>query len=428
MTRVTVAMLGARMHYAVPRLLHEAGLLERFYTDSYVGNKPWLKRALSAIPEPLRPSEIKRWLGRSDVILPPERVTSFEWLGLWYAWARRRACGQADLERVFEKAAVRFSNCISAKGLGGTDVLWGFNSASLELFRLAKTKGMRCILEQTILPKRLMRTLLEEEAARWPGWQPAEEDGRAGAPVGALVAREEQEWALADCIVAGSDFVRSGLVGLGVPEDKITVVPYGVDARRFAAVPPQDETRGNGPLRVLFAGEVGLRKGVPDLLHAFDLLPSGTVELRLAGGVALAADRLAAWRDRVSFLGAVPRLQMPALFQWADVFVLPSIVEGSATVTYEALISGIPVITTPNTGSIVRDGVDGFVVPIRDPAALATAMARYHEDRDLLARHRAAMAESRRMAGLERYREDLVRVVWDVCEPEDTRCLQARSR
>ena len=94
MTRVTVAMLGARMHYAVPRLFYETGMLERFYTDSYVGNKPWLEAALKAIPESVRPRGVQRWLGRRDGVLSPCKVTSFETLGLWYSWARQGALGK----------------------------------------------------------------------------------------------------------------------------------------------------------------------------------------------------------------------------------------------------------------------------------------------------------------------------------------------
>jgi glycosyltransferase involved in cell wall biosynthesis len=421
-------MLGARMHYAVPRLLHEAGLLEFFYTDSYVGNKPWLERALKSIPSSLRPNDLRRWLGRKDEAIPPGKVISFEQLGLWYAYARRRARGRVGVERVFEKVAVRFSEHIKTAGLHGSNVLWGFDGASLQLFQEAKARGIRCILEQTILPHRLTHRFLQEEEERWPGWYLHREDPSSKAISALKVAREEREWELADAIVAGSEFVRSGLVELGVSEEKINVVPYGVDPLRFPAQSVRHHVTEGMPLRVLFAGEVGLRKGVPDLLHAFSLLPAGAVELRLAGRIVLAADKLQPWLDRVSLLGPVPRQDMRELYQWADVFVLPSIVEGSATVTYEALMSGLPVIATPNAGSIVRDGVDGFVVPIRDCEALARAIIRYHEDRTVLAQHQAATEESRRIAGLDRYRSDLVKLVRGLSKVENVDCESSGGR
>ena len=57
-------------------------------------------------------------------------------------------------------------------------------------------------------------------------------------------------------------------------------------------------------------------------------------------------------------------------YRWADIFLLPSICEGSATASYEALASGLPIIVTPNTGSIIEAGEQGFIVPIRSAAAI----------------------------------------------------------
>ena len=81
----------------------------------------------------------------------------------------------------------------------------------------------------------------------------------------------------------------------------------------------------------------------------------------------------------------------------ADVFVFPSLFEGSAVVTYEALACGLPSVVTPNAGSVVRDGVEGFVVPPRDVEALAGRMERLGLDPDL----RAEMAARARVRALE---------------------------
>lgn len=407
-------MLGARMHYAVPRLLYEAGLLERFYTDSYIGNKPWLEAALKAIPSRLQSRGIQRWLGRRDLVLPPNKIESFEVLGLWYVWARSRVQVYAQRERVHATAAQRFNRRIIATGLDEPNVLWGFNGAALELFQAFKGTKTRCILEQTILPKRQEIVLLNDEIKRWPGWEPGLE---APPETNSLLgSREEQEWALADCIVTGSEFVRTGLIECGVPESKIRVVPYGVDISCFSAGSPGPRSSGTDPLRILFAGIVGLRKGVPDLLRALQCFKPGDVEVRIAGSIMLDVSKLKLAGNEVQFLGRVPRSEMRELFRWADVFVLPSLVEGSATVTYEALMAGVPIITTPNAGSLVQDGVDGFIVPIRSPNLLADAIARYQKDRFLLARHQTATAQSCKQAELGRYGNDLVRLIQDLSQ------------
>jgi len=79
------------------------------------------------------------------------------------------------------------------------------------------------------------------------------------------------------------------------------------------------------------------------------------------------------------FTGLVPRSKMRELYKWADVFVLPSICEGSAMVTYEALSSGLPVITTPNSGSIVRNGIDGLIIPIRNSDIIADKLIQIYQ-------------------------------------------------
>lgn len=101
--------------------------------------------------------------------------------------------------------------------------------------------------------------------------------------------------------------------------------------------------------------------------------------------------------------GAIPRSEMRAQFEWADVFFLPSVCEGSATVIYEALMSGLPVVTTPNAGSLVRDGVDGYVVPIRDVDAMADRLGRLHTDHDLWQRMAGATHDSIDHASLDAY-------------------------
>jgi glycosyltransferase involved in cell wall biosynthesis len=399
--KVAVAMLGARMHYAVPRILNDAGMLHRFFTDSYVGNKPMLDRALAALPARLRSTATRRLAGRQEKSIPGTLVTSFDRLGFQYALARRKARDGGARADVYERFNTRFNHAVLRHGLGQADTLWGFNTACREMFQVARRDGLATIVEQTILPTVLEEKLMREAAQDWPDWQPGLEFADQQ-----LAAREQDEWELADRIVAGSPFVAEGLADCGVAPEKIHVLPYGVDASRFS--PATARSIAGRPLRILFVGEVGMRKGVPYLLEALSRLDRKLVEARLVGTVVLDRDRLGRYADRAQILGPVPRSEMPELFRWADVFVLPSVVEGSATVTYEALMSGLPVITTPNSGSVVQDGRSGRIVPVCDIDALATAIAEYAEDLALLDRHRAGARAARAEADVTRYARDLL--------------------
>lgn len=401
--KVAVAMLGARMHYAVPRILDEGGLLERFFTDGYVGNKQMLKRALAALPARLGGDATRRLAGRQEASIPSELVTSFDRLGFEYALARRFARDGDARAAVYDRFNKRFNRAVLRHGLGQADTVWGFNTACHEIFHAASDLGLAKFVEQTILPGTLEERLMRETVEEWPNWQPGLQFADRK-----LSAREQEEWELADRIVAGSTFVAEGLVACGVAREKVSVVPYGVDANRFSPTP--ERSSAGRPLRVLFVGEVGLRKGVPYLLEALNMLDQRMVDARLVGSVVLAKDQLARYQEHTKILGPLPRSEIPELFRWADVFVLPSIVEGSATVTYEALMSGLPVITTANSGSIVRDGESGRIVPVRNAAAIADVIGEYAEDRTLLERHRKGAIAARAEADLQRYARDLIRL------------------
>jgi glycosyltransferase involved in cell wall biosynthesis len=116
----------------------------------------------------------------------------------------------------------------------------------------------------------------------------------------------------------------------------------------------------------------------------------------MVGPIAVGPRAQARLHRRIELTGPVPRSEVGEHFRWADVLVLPSLCEGSATAVYEALGAGLPVICTPNTGSVVRDGVDGFVVPIRDSDAIADRLdwlarrPRRRREMSIHARQRAA--------------------------------------
>lgn len=389
-----VCQLGARMHYAVPRLLHAAGELRRFYTD-LCAQKGW-PRVLSLIPESLQPAAVRRLTGRQVHGVPAHRIRAFTAFGLEYARRRAAARDAGELDETFLWAGRTFCNLVAAhlhahgSGPGAAAGIYAFNTAGLELLELARDRGIRGVVEQTIAPRERELCWLRHEREKHPAWESEsaltpESTFAADASATALTERERREWAAAGLILCGSQFVRDEIAACGGPVERCVVVEYGVDEAVFGLTYGRRELRTDSPLRVLTVGAVGLRKGSPYVLAAARGLGRRRAVFRMVGPTTgVSADVLRELSAHVELCGAVPRSEIARHFAWADVFLLPSVCEGSATVTYESLAAGLPVIATPNTGSVVREGWDGFLVPCGDSESIAERIERLAADRGLL--------------------------------------------
>ena len=396
--RSIVAQLGARMHYAVPRILHKAGMLSGFFTD--ICASQGLPRLLNLLPPRLRKGSLDRLLERRLTEIPSALVHSFPLLGLEYK-RRLRAARSAEESVLAHLWASRAFAERVAKNLNSSwDAAYVFNSAGLEILERCRATGALGCLEQCSSPHLKELRLVREESLRFPEWGSVSDTDQANAAYG---ERERKEWASADVIICPSEFVRSGLVEEGADPARIRVVPYGVDVEAQNQKPEvRSRNLGTKPalsqrLRVLVAGRVCLQKGSHYVLQAAELL-QGRAEFRMVGSLAnLPESMLKRLRQRIEVLGPLPRPAMAAQYGWADVFLLPSLCEGSATVTYEALGYGLPVICTPSAGSVVRDGLEGFVVPVRDATAIAGRIEQLAQDVDL----RAQMAANTKARAAE---------------------------
>jgi len=264
------------------------------------------------------------------------------------------------------------------------ELVVAYDSAALRTLRAAKEVGAVCLLDQSIGHIRWGAQLLAEEAQLHPEFA----DSMPSEVPRALIERCTEEALIADHVLAASSYVRESLVAAGVAPSRIVIVPYGADTQRFR---PSSQPLRSG-LRLLFVGGVTQRKGVKYLLEAVKRLGIHDLRLTLVGQVVGSGRGLAPYREFFRHVPNVPHHEVHRYFQQADVFVYPSLHEGSAIAIYEALASGLPVITTPNSGSVVRDGVEGFVVPIRDVDALMERILLLYQHEEL----RRQMARSAR--------------------------------
>ena len=365
---------GARRHYAVPALLARAGMLARLYTD-ICADVGFIRHLLPLWPERMRPKPIARLLGRR---LPREVSPSLV----------RQVPVRALAERLMQGSVARryvngwldpthgMLSMVRKDSFAGANALYTMLiNSDLDLIREARTRGIRVVHDVMIGLD--VGTLLLEEQTRFPGLERVLRVDlvREGSKKDALKCQA------ADLILVPSDFAHRAVLALGADPSRIETVPYGLDGYWLDRV--GDPIRG----RVLFVGTVGLRKGNHYLAEATRILQQRRVpcEVRVVGPHGREVITHPAFRGP-SYVGQVPRARVVDEFLRADVFVLPTLCEGMARVHLEAMACGVPVVTTPNCGSVVRDGIDGFIVPIRDAEALAEKIELIVTDRELRTR------------------------------------------
>lgn len=255
-------------------------------------------------------------------------------------------------------------------------ILISCDSHALFTLRAAKRVGAVAILDQVIGHVDAGNKILSAEKKLHP------DVGSAFKPTPArMVRRCIKEVQEADYILAPSDYVRDSILPFGVSPDRIISMPFGVDLSLFAPVSDTPVP----PFKILFAGHIGLRKGVCYLLEAVRQAQIPDLQVVLLGNIDGNGEWLRKYEDLFVHIRHTPRQEIPAIFSDAHIYVFPSLHEGSTVSIYEAMASGLPVVTTPNAGSVVRDGEDGFIVPVRDVEALCDRIKRLYRDPGLRA-------------------------------------------
>ena len=169
---------------------------------------------------------------------------------------------------------------------------------------------------------------------------------------------------MADYISVPSDFAKSTFISSGVPENKIIVTPYGVNLTDF-----QPSERHDRAFRLVYAGQMSLRKGVHYLLQAFSELSLPDAELWLVGPRHPEIEPFFTRFDgSFRYFEAQPERKLAEIYGKCSAFVICSLEEGLAPVQLQAMACALPLICTTNSGGadLVCDGVEGFVLPIRD--------------------------------------------------------------
>lgn len=307
---------------------------------------------------------------------------------------------------------------LAARKLEPAGAIKAWNHAATYTLRKARRMGMVTVLERASSHILTQNRLLVEELQR---------HGRDLStyipPV--TINRALAEYEAADFIRVPSPFVYDSFVENGVPAAKLILVNYGTDLTRFREA---QRKRTDDRFMVVFVGSVGWRKGITDLLDAWRIAALPNATLTLAGPIAPQAreevSRAASvMGDSLKVAGIVR--DVPQLLADSDLFVLPTIEEGSAISVYEAMAAGLPVVTTRNSGTVGRDGQEVRLVPIREPEALADVLSELRRD----AESRGALgAAGRRLSESFTWARSCSLLEAEISRRVDDRQFAARSR
>jgi glycosyltransferase involved in cell wall biosynthesis len=369
--RVALVQDGSRRRFAVPRTLARAGMLEAMYIDFFI--RPGSKEQMFArLLARLKPSLARNLESRRADDIPPERVVCSSGL---FLRLRRGARHHSPAERYYNWAAEETGRWIQRKGLRQANILMGYvRNLPPDLCRHARERGIVTVADQMIATAATERAQTGLQYERFPDWE-----HRDAAAWDFVEDIERRTLANLDCVTSMSEFVSESLVASGFPADKIALIRYPFDTTGWTV--PDRAARTT--VTVGFVGSVLLRKGVQYLREVAKNLAGRNIKFVLVGNVHLTDTGRRLLAEHVELTGPVPRAQVRDWLNRFDIFCFPSTCEGSAGAVVEAMATGLPVVTSPNSGSLARDGIEGFVQPYDDVATMTDRIDRLASDAGL---------------------------------------------
>ena len=374
--KVCQAVFGVFHHFELAHQLHRRGHLQQLYSTW-----PWLRLKREGLP-------------RSLVSTFPVIHTTT------YLLARSRLHSERVDSKLNAWTTVSFDRWTNAV-MPPCDAFIAISGAGLLTGQRVQSAGGKFICDRGSTHQQFQEEVIAAEVRRWGGPTPL--------PRPHILVREKLLYQQADAITVPSHVAKRSFIALGLPAEKIHVIPYGVRLERFtpSAEPPTDS------FEVLFAGQVSLRKGIPYLLEAFSRLKHPKKHLTIVGAIQNDIRNLLPNfpQDHVTFTGSISQPELARKMNASHLLVLPSVEEGLALVLGQAMACGCPVLATTATGAedLFTDGVEGFIVPDRDVDALAERTQQVADDPQVQQKLRAAgLLRVKQLGGWDQYGD-----MWD---------------
>jgi hypothetical protein len=364
--------LGARDHYSIPRSLYRRGLLEGLITEAWVPPDSALAKLPGELGERLR-QRYDEGLAGANVL---HCSGAFAWFEMRGSLTKPHNGWDSIIARNnwFQSLAARHLKALErCADNQASRAVFAYSYAAREILQTSRELGCTAILGQ-IDPgpaeERLVIEVCRGRGQQMADWQRA--------PAAYWEAWRE-ECDLCDGIVVNSPWSRKALVGEGIPNEKIHVIPVAYDppddAVQFRRTYPKSFSAAR-PLRVLFLGSLIPRKGIHEMLEATSLLRNAPVEFWFVGGNRLQWPIQAKENRAIRWTGAVDRKRVHCFYRDADIFILPTHSDGFGQTQLEAMAWGLPVIASNNCGEVVSHGVNGLVLRCVTAEAIAEAIER----------------------------------------------------
>ncbi|WP_375495834.1 glycosyltransferase family 4 protein [uncultured Nostoc sp.] len=351
----------AALAFAEANLLHEV-----ITTLAYNPNvKIW--RYLDLLPSQFN-SLVRHELSKRTWTIKDHKIITYPWyeiLRLFLLRARFKKISSITYEKIGNWGFLLLDSQVAKYHLQNITAIYVYEDLAAMTFEKAKKQGIFCLYDLPIPFYQTTRLIMQEEAERFPSLKHSiqtinEPDWK--------LKRKEREIELADHIFVASSLTQKSLTNIGINANKISVIPYGAPIDTFQPQPKSDDC-----FRVMFTGRFSPLKGIHYLLQAWQDLKFKNGQLVFVGENIFPQG----WLEE-RYLGlyhhipSVSHFLLNQYYSQASLVVLPSLIDGFGLLVVEAMACGIPVIVTVNTGAsdILTDGVEGFIVPIRDVEAL----------------------------------------------------------